>query len=130
MESLSVDHDLTHPLLARQDNLGDWALITTSVTLTMVVVSWLVETLSGADSPRENQMSGSNFRRDGLDNPMKVNSGLLTWDRVEQMCEDSDAVIGYKSGFNSLEIEWWDGKIEEFPSPYAAVNAIRAMEQC
>lgn len=69
------------------------------------------------------------FRADGLDNPMSPNSGGVTWDKVEDACEESGAVERYYEEGGSFVVEWVDGESSSYPKsdPMAAFIAVRDM---
>lgn len=68
-------------------------------------------------------------RSDGLNNPMSINSGIgCTWDRVEEMCEESDAVTSYNRPTpGSIWILWCDGNESTHSDPQGAMIEIREM---
>lgn len=69
------------------------------------------------------------YRTDGLDNPFSPNSRSLSWDDVERLAEESDAVEAYGYDGDDIVIEWCDGTESRKSNPQAAFNEIREMSR-
>jgi prepilin-type processing-associated H-X9-DG protein len=72
------------------------------------------------------KMTGT-YRTDGLDSPMSPNSGRMTWETVERMCEASGAVESYDRHGDTLTVVYCDGNVSTFSEPIEAANEIQQM---